>query len=289
MKDSFVAQITPPDVLNERAYWFVFSGFNLLVHQEEKAARVPRLYALSELAGVTAVRQQYLGYLDSDTPIHCFSAEVSIETEPPAGMAFRNLRQLFGLLDDECFWLAGRAVQIMDWDRTYQFCGKCGSPTTTQAHERAKICPQCGHTSYPRLSPAMIVRVTRQGANGPEILLARAHRFPPNRYSVLAGYVEPGESLEDCVRREVCEEVGLTVKNIRYFGSQPWPFPNSLMVAFTAEYASGEIELEEEEMADAGWYGPHDLPRIPPRLSIARRLIDDFLADFDENVRKSEW
>jgi NAD+ diphosphatase len=275
MNASFVPQITPPDTLAEPANWFIFSGFNLLVHQEENAARVPRLQDFTEL-GVTAVRQQYLGYLESSPSIHCFSVEAEDDTAPD-GMAYLSLRQLFGRLDDECFWLAGRAIQIMDWDRTHQFCGRCGSPTETQPHERAKICPQCSHTSYPRLSPAMIASVTRQGPEGPEILLARSHRFPPGRYSVLAGFVEPGETLEDCVRREICEEVGITVKNVRYFGSQPWPFPNSLMVAFTAEYESGEISLEEEEMDDAAWFRPDNLPRIPPRISIARSLIEHFL------------
>ncbi|MCP4424547.1 MAG: NAD(+) diphosphatase [Chloroflexi bacterium] len=276
MNASFVAQVTPPDTLLDPAYWFIFRGYKLLVELSGDTVRAPRLHGLAEL-GVTAVRQQYLGYTETSPPTHVYSAELTKETQPPDGWRFMNLRKLFGRLDDECFWLAGRAIQIMDWDRTHQFCGKCGQPTETQGHERAKKCPQCNHTSYPRLNPAMIVRVTRQGENGPEILLARTHRFPPGRYSVLAGFVEPGETLEDCVRREVCEEVGVKVKNIRYFGSQPWPFPNSLMLGFTAEYESGEIVLEEEEMDDAGWYTPDNMPEIPPRISIANRLINDFL------------
>ncbi len=276
MNPSFVAQAQPSDTLPGPAYWFIFRGVKLLVRREKKAARIPCLNGLAEL-GITAVRQQYLGYLDSDRPIHCYSVEVDDQTQAPEGMAFHGLRRLFGLLDEACFWLAGRAVQIMDWDRTHQFCGRCGNHTETHPQERAKLCPNCGHTSYPRLSPAMIVRVTRQGENGREILLARAHNFRPGLYSVLAGFVEPGETLEGCVRREICEEVGLIVKNIRYFGSQPWPFPNSLMIAFTAEYDSGEIKLGEAEMADARWFTPETLPQIPPPTSISRRLINDFL------------
>jgi NAD+ diphosphatase len=130
----------------------------------------------------------------------------------------------------------------------------------------------------------MIVRVQRQGEQGPEILLARNHRHPLGFYSVLAGFVEPGESLEECVRREVCEEVSIEIENIRYFGSQPWPFPNSLMIAFTADYAAGSLELEEEEIADAGWFRPDSLPPVPPPISIARRLIDSFV---DESRHKS--
>ena len=276
MNSSFNAQITPPQSHETPAYWFIFRGYGLLVKQDGDTARVPRLHDLAEL-GITAVRQQYFGYLETDPPIHAYSAELPRKDKAPDGWEFMSLRKLFGKLGDECFWLAGRAIQIMDWDRTHQFCGKCGSPTATQRHERAKQCPQCGHTSYPRLNPAMIVRVTRNGENGSEILLARSHRMPNGRYSVLAGFAEPGETLEECVRREVFEEVNVKVKNIRYFGSQPWPFPNVLMVAFTAEYESGDIILEEAEMADAGWYTADNLPETPPRISIAHRLINDFI------------
>ncbi len=276
MNSSFTALVTPPHALQTPAYWFIFRGYSLLVQQNKSAARIPRLHELAEL-GLTAVRQQYLGYLETDPPIHAYSAELTRETPAPDGWEFKSLRKLFGKLDDECFWLAGRAIQIMDWDRTHQFCGKCGQPTATQTRERAKKCPHCGHTSYPRLNPAMIVRVTRTGENGREILLSRGHHFPPGRYSVQAGFVEPGETLEECVQREVGEELSIKVKNIRYFGSQPWPFPNALMLAFTAEYESGDIVLEEAEVADAGWYTADNLPEIPPRISIANRLINDYL------------
>jgi NAD+ diphosphatase len=146
----------------------------------------------------------------------------------------------------------------------------------TLPYERAKKCPQCGLTSYPRLAPAIIVRIERDGPDSREILLAHNKRHPAGFYSVLAGFVEPGETLEECVRREIREEVGIEVKKINYFGSQPWPFPHSLMVAFTAEYANGDIILEEEELDDAAWFSPGDLPPVPPPISIARQLIDSF-------------
>jgi NAD+ diphosphatase len=139
--------------------------------------------------------------------------------------------------------------------------------------ERAKICPKCGLVAYPRLSPAVIVAVLRDNC----ILLAHSHRFPAKFYSVLAGFVEPGETLEECVEREVYEEVGIRVRAIRYFGSQPWPFPDSLMIAFTANYAGGEIRIDHSEIADANWFSANDLPHIPPKISIARQLIDWFL------------
>ncbi len=276
MSPKFTSLVSPPSEQREPAYWFIFNGYRLLVQVKDDKVEIPSLVDISEL-GLTAVRQQYLGYLEAKGIINCYSAEVVEETEAPKDMVFQGLRTLFSQLGNELTWLAGRAIQIMDWDRTHQFCSRCGERTQTMPNERAKKCPKCGFTSYPRLSPAIIVRVTRKGEKGSEILLARARHFRPGFYSVLAGFVEPGETLEDCVRREVKEEVGIDIKNIRYFGSQPWPFPNSLMLGFTAEYAGGDIILEEEEMEDAGWYTVDALPNIPPPISISRRLIDNFI------------
>jgi len=140
--------------------------------------------------------------------------------------------------------------------------------------ERAKECPQCGLLHFPRLAPAIIVLVERDQ----EFLLARSRHFLPGMYSVLAGFVEPGESLEEAVVREVKEEVGVDIKDIKYFGSQPWPFPHSLMIGFTATYAGGEISLNDSEIEDAGWFTVNNLPRIPGKISIARKLIDGYLA-----------
>jgi NAD+ diphosphatase len=168
-------------------------------------------------------------------------------------------------------------VQIVEWDRTHRFCGRCGIPVQEMPFERAKKCPQCDLTSYPRLAPAIIVSIERANPSGKELLLAHNHRHPAGFYSVLAGFVEPGESLEECVKREIREEVGIEVKNIRYFGSQPWPFPNSLMIAFTSEYASGDIVLEEDELDDAAWFVAGALPPVPPPISIARQLIEHFV------------
>lgn len=230
---------------------------------------MPRLQEVRDW-DLPVIRRQYLGTLDGQ---QCFSVELAEEVEPPEGWSFEGLRRLYGLLPEEKFRLAGAAVQIVDWDRTNQFCGRCGSQTENKEKERAKVCPECGLTTYPRISPAIIVLVQR----GTEILLARSWRHPPDLYSVLAGFVEPGESLEQAVVREVREEVGVEIADIRYFGSQPWPFPNSLMIAFTCHYKSGEIILEEEEMLEAGWYSIDNLPRVPPKMSVARQLIDWFV------------
>jgi NAD+ diphosphatase len=279
MPSSFISAISPPEALTSPSLWFLFKGSRLMVQRDENGARAPILTSPVEL-GVSILRRQYLGRLNNDLEsIHCFCGEVAEDVEPPLGMVFESLRPLYFLLDEPSFWLAGRAVQIVEWDRTHQYCGRCGRPTIDQTHDRAKICPGCGLTSYPRLAPAVIVRIQRTAAHGPEILLARAQRFPTSMFSVLAGFVEPGETLEECVQREICEEVGITVKDIAYFGSQPWPFPNSLMIAFTAEYNDGEITVDPQELAEAGWFVSESLPNIPPPPSIANRLITTWLED----------
>jgi NAD+ diphosphatase len=265
----FLPAVRPPEHQKSYGYWFVFQDNRLLVRVEEQRASPPVCDNLQSL-GVQPLRTQYLGTLDEHD---CYCAELTAEARPPEGMRFEQLRGLWGSLPDELFWIAGRAFQIMDWDRNHQYCGRCGSPTVYKQEERAKICPDCGLTAYPRISPAMIVAITR----GDKILLARAHRFAKAMYSVIAGFVEPGESLEQCVRREIEEEVGIAVKNLRYFGSQSWPFPNSLMVAFTAEHAGGEIRIDPSEIVDARWFTAGDLPRIPDRVSISRQLIDWFV------------
>ncbi|MEL7227061.1 MAG: NAD(+) diphosphatase [Cyanobacteria bacterium J06576_12] len=196
----------------------------------------------------------------------------------PAEFEVQNLRLLYGELPEDLFAIAARAVQIVEWDRTHQFCGHCATPTIQLPTERAKRCPACKLRQYPKLSPAVIMLVYR----GNDLLLARAPRFREGMHSVLAGFVEPGESLEETVAREVKEEVGVTVKNIRYFGSQPWPFPKSLMVGFTAEYDSGTITPDPIEIEAADWFSPGSLPPVPGKLSIARKLIDWFVAQADQ-------
>lgn len=187
------------------------------------------------------------------------------------GHQWRKLRSLFGAIDDGLLAITGRASQIVEWARTHRFCGACASPTVPMAGERCLRCPQCGHHAYPRISPAMMVLIQR----GDSILLARHLNSATGLFTALAGFVEAGESLEEAIHREVLEEVGLRVSDIAYFGSQPWPFPHSLMVAFTAQYAGGEIVLDATEIAQASWFGPDDaMPAMPPLgLSIAGHLI----------------
>lgn len=189
----------------------------------------------------------------------------------PVGARWAGLRSLFGVMADDLVSIAGRAGQLIDWDRTHQYCGVCATPTQRDPNERARRCPACKHASYPRISPAMMCLVTR----GNQILLARNVNFPAGRYSALAGFLEAGESIEDAVHREVREEVGIEVSEPKYFASQSWPFPNSLMIAYTAEYAGGELTPNGHEIAEADWFDHNDLPQLPPRISIARALIDN--------------
>jgi len=251
------------------AWWFAFRGSDLLVREDGSAAVVPTSEEWEAL-GLAAGRQHAVGRLGGDA---CWAVELAAEAEPPAGFTFQGLRRLWGLLEEEAWRIAGRAVQILDWDRNHRFCGRCGGETVPQETELARKCSRCGLQHFPRLSPAVIVRVER----GDEILLARSPHFAPGVYSTLAGFVEPGESLEGTVHREILEEVGITVTNLRYFGSQPWPFPNSLMIGFVADYESGELTPQPGEIEDAGWFTVDNLPGLPSRLSIARALIDEFI------------
>jgi len=251
------------------AICFAFRKHELLVKSAGQAVEIPRIDEVAPLNSKLQNRR-YVGEFDKRP---CFSMELSDDFTLPPGMILTGLRGLFGLLKDDVFVLAGRSFQMIQFEQRHRFCGRCGSPTELKKDEYARICPQCSLVRYPGVFPAIIVAVIKDR----HILLARSQRFPEGRYSVLAGFVEPGETLEGCVRREVGEEVGLAVKNIRYFGSQPWPFPNSLMIGFTAEHAGGDIVIDNNEIVDAHWYAASALPEVPGKPTIARQLIDWFV------------
>jgi NAD+ diphosphatase len=208
-----------------------------------------------------------------------WAVDVPYGDDPSDGAAL-DLYGYHGRASEPEWLAAGRAVQVVEWARTHRYCGRCATPTELVPGERALRCPACGLLAYPRVAPAMITLVTR-GAAGPdqEVLLARGVQWRIPMYSCLAGFVEPGESLEAAVLREVTEEVGLVVRYPTYRASQPWPFPHSLMVGFRAEYESGDIVCDGSEIADAGWYRRDELPMIPPGISIARRLIDEWMSE----------
>jgi NAD+ diphosphatase len=212
----------------------------------------------------------FMGFFDGVATWAVGSDETS---DLPDGFDWLPLRSLGMELDTASWMLAGRAVQLVEWVRTSRFCGRCGTATEISNRERAARCPGCGLSAYPRLAPAIIVVVERDAT----ILLGQGRGFQ-GTYSALAGFAEPGETLEEAVRREVREEVGVEIGLVRYFGSQPWPFPHSLMIGFFATWLSGEIQVDGEEIVDARWFIADNLPSIPPPLSIARQLIDDWVS-----------
>ena len=256
-----------PESEPELALWFVFRGSDLLVMQAEEGRADLPPGAHPRSLGIEPIREQYLGLLGDQ---HCYVLETARNSVEPEGWGWLNLRSLYGAIDDELISVAGRSLQLVEWERTHQFCGVCGTGTIRRASERARECPSCGYVIYPRLTPAIMVLVR----DGQRILLGRSPHFKRGMVSALAGFVEPGETLEQCVEREVFEEVGLRVKNIRYFASQPWPFPHQLMIAFFADYASGEITVDPAEIEEANWFEISNLPPLPGKMSIARRLIE---------------
>lgn len=263
----FVPNHKRPETPSDEPMLFAFRGRELLVTEEHTLPDLGQVDA----ASYEAVRTQYLGQLDGRD---CYSAELPIDAGEEQGFRYVNLQRLYSTLDEATHAVAGRAVQIVEWDRTHQYCGACAEPTELSETDRSRSCPKCKIPMYPRLAPAMIVAVEKDD----QILLARSPHFPPGILSVLAGFVEPGESAEDAVLREVFEETAIVVKDVEYFSSQAWPFPNSLMLGFRAQYASGDIKVDGEEIQEAGWYKAAAMPPMfPGRVSISQWLVHDFL------------
>lgn len=209
-------------------------------------------------------------YLGCRGNIPCYAGIMAPGSLLPGGWQGVRVRDLFVMIPHEELAIAAFAVRMIDYHWKTRFCGRCGTETRPLRAERAKKCSSCGLVAYPRLSPAIIVLVQRDD----RILLARSPGFPPGMFGLIAGFVDPGENLEHALIREVHEETGIYVKNIRYFGSEPWPFPDSLMVGFTADYAGGDLVVDRNEIESAFWFDREHLPRIPEKLSISRTLID---------------
>lgn len=256
----------------DSAQYCVFYGQELLLDFQSPEPCLLSAAALRFLAP-EIVNRVFLGHWRGEP---CYAVELDASTPLDASeLKPGSLYHILGRVPDELFSLAGNAQQLLAWSRNNRFCGQCGQPTADHASDRARTCEACNTAVYPRISPCVITLVHR----GEELLLARNAKFPGEMYSTLAGFIEVGESVEDCLRREVKEEVGVEVGAIRYFGSQPWPFPNQLMLGFFAEYDSGDIVCEDEEIAEAYWFRPDDLPNIPPPHSIAGRLIRHHVAE----------
>lgn len=264
----FVRSAVKPQNKTGEASYFCFYGEDVLVARSTDGGGSPLLTA-GQAKAFGFQEECFIGFLN-DRP--CYAAAIA-EKAAANGYQWVGLREIYLKEEPGVSQAVGYARQVVDWNRNFRFCGRCAGETVVLRNEHARHCETCGLISYPRISPAVIVAVLK----GDQILLARSAKFSdPQMYSVLAGFLEPGESLEECLEREVLEEVGIAVTNVRYFKSQPWPFPDCLMVGFTAEYRSGEIQVDGEEITEAGWFKAGALPKVPTRRSISSELIKWF-------------
>lgn len=251
-------------------YWFVFQNNHMLFINDDTQLKKLGQSVLEELKPYF-IRQHSMGMIND---VQCFCAEISpdqqFERIEPV-----SLRSAFEILGTPWYPAIAKAAAIINWDRNHQFCGYCGQATHHKPHTVERVCKACGLYFYPRISPSMIVLITK----GDEILLSRSPHFKAGAYGLIAGFLEAGENIEDAIHREVMEEVGLQVNNLRYFGSQAWPFPDSLMIGFIADYAGGEIQIDNKEIIEAGWYHYNNLPGSPSSVSIARKLINHYIEE----------
>lgn len=255
----------------QTTYWYVFIGNALLLQHDTNGYHVPCSVDPPFPMKEWTPRQE-LPLLDGKP---CMAYNLSSPPTDMKGLETIGLRESWNVLPRPHYNMASKAAELLYWDSNTRYCGVCGAPMK-RATVISKQCTNCGKEVWPQVSPAIIVRIRRDD----EILLVHAKNFRRSEmYGLVAGFVETGETLEDCVVREVQEEVGLKIKNIRYFGSQPWPYPCGIMIGFTADYVSGELHLQEEELSKARWFDRDHLPPIPDKMSIARKLIDDYIAE----------
>lgn len=255
-------------------FWFVFCKSDLLLKRMGDG-----LYTIptgdtppTEVKPWTTIHQIDVPLMDT---MHVKAYTIDTPVTESATFEMCGLRASYYKLPRVLYLAAGKCQEIIYWDQNTRFCGVCGAPMKLHTNI-SKRCEHCGKEVWPQLATAVIVLIHR----GDEVLLVHANNFKRNFFGLVAGFVETGETLEEAVVREVSEEVGITIQNIRYFASQPWPYPSGLMVGFTAEYVSGEIKLQRSELAAGGWYHKDHLPELPEKLSIARQLIDHWLESF---------
>lgn len=259
----------PPDNIDAPVICCAFLDGKLLVQRNSGALRLPHLDPGQLMA--TAGDRHYVGTLDG---AHCFAFGMPQDATLPPGSELMTLRAFILESEGILAAVAGYALQIVEWGRTHRYCGCCGKPTIAQGSDRARSCPDCRMTFYPRISPVVMALVTR----GRQLLLTRKSGYAAGRYTVVAGFVEPGETLEHALIREVREETAVESSHPLYFGSQPWPFPNSLVMAFALEYAGGEACADCVELEEARWFDIDALPELPEAVHISRQLIDATIA-----------
>lgn len=258
-----------------KKYWFVFCKTDVMLEKNEDGTyTIP----LSEECPITLKEWQTphrITPMDDGTEVRTVSIDAPITNQERYEMC--GLRPSFYKLSKQLYLKAGKCQEILYWDKSTQFCGVCGAPMKLHT-DISKRCTNCGKEVWPQLATAIIVLIHR----GDDVLLVHARNFKGDFYGLVAGFVETGETLEEAVRREVMEETGLTITNLRYFGSQPWPYPCGLMVGFNADYVSGEVHLQRSELSKGAWFNKNNLPTIPEKLSIARKLLDNWLNEGDK-------
>jgi NTP pyrophosphohydrolases containing a Zn-finger, probably nucleic-acid-binding len=265
-KHRYVPAFLPTETSAEGAWVLILMQKSILLRKTGDFFCIPDKNELADILQ-SHIDLIYIGTYEGHG---CYCQRLSEPVQLPENMEWVDLMKISDLSGDSgLFILAGAANHILHWISANQYCGRCGHKMEDKKEERARSCPNCKNIVYPRISPATITAIFR----GDQILLAHNRNFRPELYSLIAGYVEPGETLEQCVAREIGEEVGIKVKNIRYFSSQPWSFPDSLMMAFTAEYDSGDVAVDNSEITDAAWFRADSLPVIPSTDSIAGRMI----------------
>ena len=246
-------------------YWFIFFNDQLLLQKKGETYTIP--YSINPPVPVKNVLEVSLL---EDMP--ACAASVDTPLEETAEYLPMGLRASYDYLDPVLHKIAGKAYELIYWDQHSRFCPSCGTKTVMQT-TISKQCPNCKYEIYPVVSPAILVLIRK----GDAILLVHARNFRGSFYGLVAGFLETGETLEECVRREVMEETGLEINNITYFGNQPWPYPSNLMVGFIADYVSGTIRLQDEELSEGVFFSKDNLPELPRKLSLARKMIDWWL------------
>lgn len=255
----------PAAATNGRALWFVFQGEQVVLREGAPVALHEGDHGAPECAPVTDAI--LIGEVDGHPLL---AGALAADAAIPAGCAVAGLRSLFAIGDEQISTLAGCAAQLLRWRRTMRYCPVCAAPLRAIDGSWGRSCSACEFSAYPPVSPAIIVLIHDDAGRA---LLTTKPGWG-KRYSLVAGFVEPGETFEECVVREVAEEVGVAVDTVRYVGSQAWPFPHQIMVGFMARYAGGTIAIDEAELAGAAWFSRDDLPELPPPFTISRRIIE---------------
>lgn len=259
-------------------YWLIFYKENVLISISDNTPLLSP--SLTQEIHSKLIHNHSIGFYNNSI-IHC--AELPAEHSLPANLQFATLRKGIQLIGSDWYQAAIKASAIVNWDKNHQFCSRCGHKTIHKPGMFERTCQHCSQSYYPRISPSVIVLIER----GNELLMARSPHFMPGVYGLIAGFVEPGETAEEAVHREVLEEVGIKINNLQYVASQPWPFPDSLILGYTANYVSGEIVMDKNEIEAAGWYTIDNLPGRPTSaFSMSSKLIDHFIEKQKANVIK---